>query len=217
MSLRTKLLATLGVLYLVALVGVGVYAVRSAHETRGFPARAAIPAQDSKCIGWTVNGDGFYRERADAEEAASKWSVVLPSMPPAKIECSVESRPSKGSPAREAIPPRTVYERDTIVTVLIAATLGTAVAVGAVLIWTKPKTARTGIGSASVGGMVVPSSGVRDAESRPLGTDQEASAPRVVGTSGVAESLRQLKALHDEGILTDEEYEAKRKPLTEQL
>ena len=138
-------------------------------------------------------------------------------MPPAKIECSVESRPSKGSPAREAIPPRTVYERDTIVTVLIAATLGTAVAVGAVLIWTKPKTARTGIGSASVGGMVVPSSGVRDAESRPLGTDQEASAPRVVGTSGVAESLRQLKALHDEGILTDEEYEAKRKPLTDEM
>ena len=29
--------------------------------------------------------------------------------------------------------------------------------------------------------------------------------------------LRQLKALHDEGILTDDEYETKRKALTDQL
>ncbi|MDA9292881.1 SHOCT domain-containing protein [bacterium] len=32
-----------------------------------------------------------------------------------------------------------------------------------------------------------------------------------------ANALRQLKALHDEGILTDDEYETKRKPLTDQL
>jgi|TARA_R110002110_G_scaffold292436_1_gene506526 hypothetical protein len=35
--------------------------------------------------------------------------------------------------------------------------------------------------------------------------------------STVVESLRQLKALHDEGILTDDEYETKRKALTDQL
>ena len=33
----------------------------------------------------------------------------------------------------------------------------------------------------------------------------------------IADSLRQLKALHDEGILTDDEYETKRKSLAEQL
>jgi hypothetical protein len=39
----------------------------------------------------------------------------------------------------------------------------------------------------------------------------------VVEGSKVVESLRQLKALHDEGILTDDEYETKRKALTKQL
>ena len=32
-----------------------------------------------------------------------------------------------------------------------------------------------------------------------------------------AQSLRELKALHEEGILTDDEYESKRKGLTDQL
>lgn len=226
MTLRTKTLATIGVLYLVALVGVGVYAVRSSHETTGRRARAAIPAQASGCTAWTVNRTstngtevsvGFYPGRADAIAEASEWSDRYPTLPPATVECSLKSRPMKGSPALAAIPPRTIYERDTIITVLIAATLGAAMAVGAALIWTKPETARAGIGPASGGGMVVPSNAAHDAESRPPETDQEASAPQVVGTSRVAESLRQLKALHDEGILTDDEYEAKRKPLTEQL
>lgn len=45
-----------------------------------------------------------------------------------------------------------------------------------------------------------------------------ASAPTVVGGgSTVAEALRELKALHDDGILTDDEYETKRKALTDQL
>ena len=35
--------------------------------------------------------------------------------------------------------------------------------------------------------------------------------------SSVAQSLRQLKSLHDDGILTDAEYETKRKTLTDQL
>jgi hypothetical protein len=36
-------------------------------------------------------------------------------------------------------------------------------------------------------------------------------------TQDVAESLRQLKSLHDEGILTDDEYESKRQSLADQL
>ena len=46
-----------------------------------------------------------------------------------------------------------------------------------------------------------------------------------IGTAGaarldrteIAEALRQLKALHDEGILTDDEYETKRQRLADQL
>ena len=46
-----------------------------------------------------------------------------------------------------------------------------------------------------------------------------------IGTAGAAqldrteisEALRQLKALHDEGILTDGEYETKRQALADQL
>jgi hypothetical protein len=39
----------------------------------------------------------------------------------------------------------------------------------------------------------------------------------VTRASPVEESLRRIKALHDEGILTDEEYETKRRALADQL
>ena len=53
---------------------------------------------------------------------------------------------------------------------------------------------------------------VAAAEARANGDSRSSPA-----NSSVAESLRQLKALHDEGILTDDEYETKRKPLADEL
>jgi hypothetical protein len=61
-------------------------------------------------------------------------------------------------------------------------------------------------------------------ETSRLFTDSVFERMRAVGRwiiedapSSVADRLRELKALHDEGILTDDEYESKRKVLTEQL
>ena len=48
-----------------------------------------------------------------------------------------------------------------------------------------------------------------------LATHPKAEDPKANGD--IADSLRQLKALHDEGILTDDEYETKRTSLAEQL
>ena len=47
-------------------------------------------------------------------------------------------------------------------------------------------------------------------------TTQPAPVVEDDGTT-VEASLRRLKALHDDGILTDDEYETKRKALTAQL
>ena len=48
--------------------------------------------------------------------------------------------------------------------------------------------------------------------------DPAARAPRATPAPATIEaSLRRLKALHDEGILTDDEYETKRKALADQL
>ena len=40
---------------------------------------------------------------------------------------------------------------------------------------------------------------------------------RPAGTQHLAESLRQLNALHSEGLLTDDEYETKRQAVADQL
>jgi hypothetical protein len=65
----------------------------------------------------------------------------------------------------------------------------------------------------------------RPAEARALASPTRPSAPVTAmapqsqssDTTALADSLRQLKALHDEGILTDSEYEAKRQVLAAKL
>lgn len=55
-------------------------------------------------------------------------------------------------------------------------------------------------------------------ESKPKRLDTEQSTVGdEVNKEIIASELRLLKALHDEGILTDDEYETKRKTLTDQL
>ena len=59
-------------------------------------------------------------------------------------------------------------------------------------------------------------------EARPASAASPASIPTPRSSSegglkDTAEQLRELARLHDEGIITDEEYEAKRKPLADRL
>jgi hypothetical protein len=144
MTVRSKLLITIGVLYLAALVGIGVYAVRSANETNGVRASPAVPAEPSKCIGWSLVGtdlNGFedtgppvYRTREEASESAAQLNARFPTLPPTKFKCGTRSIAVPGVPARTPIPPKTIYERETITTALMASTLAMAVAVGSVLV-----------------------------------------------------------------------------------
>jgi len=53
--------------------------------------------------------------------------------------------------------------------------------------------------------------------SLPLAEELESGRFEQLSHHEVAKSLRQLKALHDEGILTDDEYDTKRKRLADQL
>lgn len=54
---------------------------------------------------------------------------------------------------------------------------------------------------------------------RPQGTPASGEAPATPSaeSAGLTGSLRQLKVLQEDGILTDEEYETKRRALTERL
>lgn len=93
------------------------------------------------------------------------------------------------------------------------ATFVAVVLVAAVMIWTRPEDDDASPATTAVPKKSSPSP-------KPAPADQ---APKPAATSAtknpasVADQLRQLKSLHDDGILTDDEYETKRKALTDQL
>jgi hypothetical protein len=81
-----------------------------------------------------------------------------------------------------------------------AASLIALVITGATVIWTRPKA------SEQVAALT-PSSSPPAPKPKATQTPAPTVAP---SAAGPASALRQLKALHDEGILTDDEYETKR-------
>ena len=95
-----------------------------------------------------------------------------------------------------------------------AATLATIVLAAGTIVWTRPED------DEQVAAMTPTA---RPAAREPRATP--AQAPTVErpaptdpdGAATIEASLRRLKALNDEGILTDNEYETKRKALTDQL
>jgi hypothetical protein len=219
MTLRTKLLATIATLYLVALVAIGVYAVRSAIRLPAIEAIPGRPANPSVCTGYSVAepdgseriGGPIFQTLEEAAEAALDLNRQFPDRPPARAVCGETQEASRGIRGRAA---GTIYERDEIVTALIASALVAIVAVGAVLIWTKSKDAAAAAHAPLLGPDIKPSGTV--VPGAQTASDVAIAIPPV-DQSRIVESLRRLQALHEEGILTDDEYEAKRKPLTEQL
>ena len=89
-----------------------------------------------------------------------------------------------------------------------AASLIALVIVGATIIWARPKD----------DGQVAPSTPAARWLEACVWPDPAARAPRATPAPATIEaSLRRLKALHDEGILTDDEYDTKRQRLADQL
>jgi hypothetical protein len=198
-----------------------VYAVRSAIHIPAIEAIRGRPADPSVCTGYSVvtkKPDGservsgpIFETMAEAADFAGDLNRQFPSLPPARGACGATQTASSGIRGK---PARTIYERNEIVTALIASALVAVVAVGAVLIWTKSKDAAASAHAQSLGPDNKPSGSVVTGAQT---ASDVAITVSPVDQSRIVESLRQLKALHEEGILTVDEYEAKRKPLTEQL
>jgi hypothetical protein len=88
-----------------------------------------------------------------------------------------------------------------------AASLIALVIIGATVIWTRPKADEQVVAS-------TPNSSPPAPKPKAAQTTVETVAS---SAADPASALRQLKALHDEGILTDDEYKTKRQALADQL
>jgi hypothetical protein len=106
------------------------------------------------------------------------------------------------------VPAETLYETEQIVTLLAIAAALTALGVAATLIWTRPKDDEQVAAATPSSSPPAP---------QPTQTPEPTVETVASSATDPASALRQLKALHDEGILTDDEYETKRKALTDQL
>ena len=216
-TVRRKMLATISAIYLLGLAGIGTYAVRSAEEIPATPARTTQkscleyrqPPADAEywyvvykdqIVGWTD------------EDRDDVWARNGPLIFDSKLLSCLRSTGGETIPA---VPARTAYESENIITALIASSLGAIVLFVGVLIWTRPDDEQIAA--------LAPSRGTGRPTSKPKGAQTPVSGVAGVAPSGTASitdpatALRQLKALHDEGILTDDEYETKRQALADQL
>lgn len=92
-----------------------------------------------------------------------------------------------------------------MLTSFVAATMIALVSAGAVLIWTRPSGSE--FGSAAATQRNVLGSSASDTGSSAVEVSDAIANSSESGESAVAASLRQFKAFHEEGILTDDEYE----------
>ena len=239
--LRVRLLATLGVFWLAAVVVVGVQAWQNAERTDVTETitdrppitqapkdprpeqREEAEAEYVSCLG--INGQGFDMDSADGR--LRRWNAIRPCQEKLDLElASIElnkppSIPSRATTTRlEVVGENVEIDWGTNAVQLGFATLVAMVVAGAVWIWTKPGEDLDDIRLAGAPKADPPKqpAPARPAKQAPTPAPIETSAPTVEADGATIEaSLRRLKALHDDGILTDDEYETKRKTLTEQL
>ena len=211
--LRVRLLGTIGVLWLAAMSLVGFRLVDTAESVNQYEMQADRSLYEFNLQKWN--------EKCEAERMSLPFNIR--SLPVT----------AKETPCNSAFPTftewcdgrkflcedlvkvgeKTVYDWSAALAGAGAATLVAGVLVAAVMIWTRPEDDDASPATTAVPKKSSPSP-------KPAPADQAARPAATSATknpASVADQLRQLKGLHDDGILTDEEYETKRKALTDQL
>ena len=189
MNTRSQIIATVAVLW-IAVLGVIAFQALSTDETKLVrPARTtAQQRQIDDCVQTALAEFGY----ESGSVGASIWHKSI---------CAQQILP----------PPTSETDYDVAAAAIQAAgvSLVAAVLIGATVIWTRPKDEEQ-VAATTPSSLPAP---------QLKATQTPAPAVETVASSATdpASALRQLKALHDEGILTDDEYETKRKALTDQL
>ena len=187
MNTRSKIIATVVILW-IAVLGVIAFQTLSTDETK----RVAPTTNQQFQIDVCVRTELLQRGEVPGGEWESHYKIIC----------------------RQKILPTPAYEPDYdaagAAVKAAAASLIALVIVGATIIWTRPKANEQVVASAPTASPPAP---------KPKVAPTPAPTAETVASSAAdpASALRQLKALHDEGILTDDEYETKRKALTDQL
>jgi len=183
MNTRSKIIATIGVLWLAAFTVIAVQTWNDTERVDGKELTRTEYFQD--CI-----------RRVDGNEETRRLVCEL-----------VLSQSPMGVPLYEQIDRHDFSGAKTPTATISLIAL---VIIGATIIWTRPKDDEQVAATTPNSGPPTP---------KPKASQTLAPAVETVASSAAdpASALRQLKALHDEGILTDDEYETKRKALTDQL
>ena len=202
MNTRSKIIATIGVLWLAAIAVIAVQTL-STDETKLDLTNWA--SEEEQYDVWFWEGERLCDAKW-GEEFYGEDGGVRPGVSTERLLC----RPWTIQNEFVVEPAPTMPDYDVAGAAIQAAgvSLVAAVLIGATVIWTRPKDEEQVAAS-------TPSSSppVLEPKATPAPAVETAAPP----ATDPANALRQLKALHDEGILTDDEYETKRKPLTDQL
>ena len=210
MNTRSKIIATIGVLWLAA---IAVIAVQTWNTDSTKLDLTNWASEEEQYDVWFWEGERLCDAKW-GEEFYGEDGGVRPVVSTDRLLC----RPWTIQNEFVVEPAPTMPDYDVAGAAIQAAgvSLVAAVLIGATVIWTRPKDEEP------VDAVTTPTAGARPPPSAPtppadpVPTTQPAPVVEDGGAT-VEASLRRLKALHDDGILTDAEYETKRKALTDKL
>jgi len=212
MSTRSKIISTIGVLWLAAIAVIAVKTL-STDETKDDP---SWPTEEVQKETWKAENEKLCDEKYGVELRDEDGRAIPDEDGMYNIDwllCNARG----GGFVLEPAPTMPDYDVAGAAIQAAGVSLAAAVLIGATIIWTRPKDEEP------VEAVATPTVGAGPTElpapmllADPVPTTQPAPVVEDDGAT-VEASLRRLKALHDDGILTDAEYETKRKALTDQL
>jgi hypothetical protein len=185
--MRRKLLVTVAVIWLAGLAAIGVLLAASGTDVERTD--ATIAAENRAAVDQYLDCSEEFR--GDYSQEARDASIR---------KCGSFGEFMDSTPS--AIVTETEYEWSTALVRAAGLSLLAVVVSAGVLIWTRP---------------VRPTQQAADLGAPPLGTTDGESVVSGERKAQIAASLRQLKSLHEDGVLTDAEYEQKRSALVGEL